>query len=80
MYLPQPESEEYASTQLGSTHSQVLLLNQLCQETPTLLEGSLQFILPALWAASAELGGWSCTHIPTSLEGKTHDAQLAEAG
>jgi hypothetical protein len=59
MYHPQHESEEYDSTQLRSTQSQVLLLNQLCQENPTLLEGSHQSILPAWWAASAELGGWS---------------------
>jgi hypothetical protein len=79
MHRPQHECEEYDSTQLRSTQSQVLLLDQLCQENPTLLEGSHQSILSAWWAASAELGGWSCTHIPTSLEGKTHDAQLAEA-
>ena len=33
-------------------------------------------IFCAWWEASAKLGGWFYTRIPTILEGKRHDAQL----
>ncbi len=78
MYHPQHEPAEYDSTQLRSVQSLGLLLCLLCQENLT-LEGFRQSILQAWWEASAKLGGWSCARIPTSLEGKIHDAQLAEA-
>ena len=45
---------------------------------PTPLEGSCQSIQPAWWATSAEQGGLSYTHIPTSQERNTNDARGAE--
>jgi hypothetical protein len=79
MYHPQHEPAEYDSAELRSIQSPGLLLHLLCQKNLTLLEGFRQSILPAWWEASAKLGGWSCTRIPISLEGKIHDAQLAGA-
>ena len=79
MHHPQHEPAEYDSTQLQSIQSLGLLLCLLCQETLTLLEGFRQSILQAWWEASAKLGGWSCTRIPTRLEVKIQDALLAEA-
>jgi hypothetical protein len=64
---------------MQSIQSLGLLLCLLCQENLTLPEGFRQSILQVWWEASAELGGWSCTRIPTRLEGKIHDALLAEA-
>ncbi len=67
MYHPQHEPAEYDSTQLTLG----LLLHLLCQKNLALLEGFRQSILLAWWEASAKVGGWSCTRIPTSgiLEG-----------
>jgi hypothetical protein len=76
LYHPQHEPAEYDSTRLRSTHSQGLLFHLLCQENLTLPEGFRQSILLAWWEASAKLGGWFYTRIPTILEGKRHDAQL----
>ncbi len=82
MYAP----AEFDSTQLASTPSlgQPELSYRLCQENPmpVLLEGSHQSIPSACqWlVASAELGGRTCTHIPTSLEKNTINARLAESG
>jgi hypothetical protein len=50
-----------------------------------LLDGSSQqSILPAWWAASAEfaaeMGGWTCTHIPTTQEKNKIYDQLAALG
>jgi len=79
MHHPQHEPAEYDSTQLQSIQSLGLLLCLLCQENLTLPEGFRQSILQVWCEASAELGGWSCTRIKTRLEGKVHDALLAEA-
>jgi hypothetical protein len=67
---------EYDSARLVPTLCPGALSYQPCQESPTPLAGFRLSILPALWAASAAQGGWSCKHTPARLEKKTKDGPV----